>query len=238
VDRWFAVARSEEVIPRHIVHTQLSGREIAVWRDAAGGAHAWENRCPHRGVRLSLGINTGAALHCRYHGWRFAGDDGRCIFIPSHPNQKPAGTIRAGVFASSERHGYVWVHGGAAPGEALPDVAPPAIPRPAGLAAAIPSHTLRSVFVEAPAPALTRALQGGYGLEGGGISPVVMHDRYTAMTAAAAQAVTFLLQPVSDSQTVLHGVLHADLAVDRRLEWLRDHHARMTRLRDAAERSG
>ena len=107
--RWFAVARSQEVIPRHVVHSQLYGQELAVWRDAAGGVNAWENRCPHRGVRLSLGYNNGTELQCQYHGWRFASGTGQCTHIPAHPAQKPASTIRALTFAVREAGGYVWV---------------------------------------------------------------------------------------------------------------------------------
>jgi hypothetical protein len=33
---WFPVARVEEVVPRHVVHAQLLGQEIALWRDDAG----------------------------------------------------------------------------------------------------------------------------------------------------------------------------------------------------------
>ena len=88
-NRWFPVARSEEVVARHVVQTQLLGQEAALWRDDSGLANAWENRCPHRGVRLSIGINTGSELQCRYHGWRYASGGGQCTFIPAHPDQKP-----------------------------------------------------------------------------------------------------------------------------------------------------
>jgi phenylpropionate dioxygenase-like ring-hydroxylating dioxygenase large terminal subunit len=31
-----------------------------------------ENRCLHRGVRLSIGVNDGRELTCQYHGWRYS----------------------------------------------------------------------------------------------------------------------------------------------------------------------
>jgi phenylpropionate dioxygenase-like ring-hydroxylating dioxygenase large terminal subunit len=44
------------------------GERIVLWRDAEGTAHAIEDRCPHRGARLSLGWNVGDRIACWYHG--------------------------------------------------------------------------------------------------------------------------------------------------------------------------
>ena len=102
--RWFPVGRGAEVVSRHIAQTQLLGEEIAVWRDDAGSLNAWQNRCPHRGVRLSIGTNTGTELRCQYHGWRFASGSGQCSVIPAHPTQKPASSVRVKTYARSEEH--------------------------------------------------------------------------------------------------------------------------------------
>lgn len=227
MDRWFPVARSEDVVPRHVAQTQLLGQEIALWRDDVGAANAWENRCPHRGVRLSIGDNTGTELRCQYHGWRFAGGSGQCTFIPAHPTQRPASTMRVLVHAAAEHAGYVWVNldpHGAATRPPLPAAA----------------TTLRSIFVEASAAALAATLQRGYPVDATTVAAVVVNDPFTltAATAGAERAVTFLLQPVTGSQTVLHGLLHGKVDAARRLGLLRHHNAQMTRLRDAVERDG
>ena len=115
-------------MPRYVAQAQLLGREIALWRSDAGAVNAWENRCPHRGVRLSIGYNTGNELRCQYHGWRFAAGSGQCTLIPAHPTQKPASGIRVGVYAAVERHHLVWVNLDAQIG--APDEAGAAVPRP------------------------------------------------------------------------------------------------------------
>jgi nitrite reductase/ring-hydroxylating ferredoxin subunit len=145
--RWYPMARSEELVARHIVHAQLLGQELALWRDDAGRVNAWENRCPHRGVRLSLGTNDGSELRCRYHAWRYASVSGQCTFLPAHPNQKPAATIRVSTYPVSEKYGFVWVCLGDVSGE----------PVEANLAG---RHitTLRSVFVDAPAATVAAAM--------------------------------------------------------------------------------
>ena len=95
-------------MPRHVVHTALLGQELAVWRADDGTVNAWENRCPHRGVRLSIGTNLGHALKCRYHGWTYESGSARCIAIPCHPRLTPAAAIRVRAYPCMERRGHVW----------------------------------------------------------------------------------------------------------------------------------
>ena len=47
--------------------------KIALWRDSDGAVHAIEDRCPHRGARVSLGWNLGERLACWYHGIQING---------------------------------------------------------------------------------------------------------------------------------------------------------------------
>lgn len=57
-------------------------QNIVLWRDKDGLAHAIEDRCPHRGARLSLGWNLGDRLACWYHGVQ-VGKDGRVKLVPA-----------------------------------------------------------------------------------------------------------------------------------------------------------
>jgi len=246
--RWFPVARSAEVAPRHIAQAQLLGREIALWRSDAGAVNAWENRCPHRGVRLSIGHNTGNELRCQYHGWRFAAGSGQCTLIPAHPTQKPASSIRAGVYAVVERYHLVWVNLDPQVGAA--DGAGAAVPTPiptaaaelelGGVAESPQDTTLRSMFVNAPAEVVGSALLEGYSVDAATTATVAAVDAYT-LTAASAQAagnapaITFLLQPVSDQQTVIHGLLQPEALATDRLAVLRYHNAELSRVRDGVE---
>jgi nitrite reductase/ring-hydroxylating ferredoxin subunit len=229
--RWFPVARSAELMPRHVAQTQLMGQEIALWRSDAGAVNAWENRCPHRGVRLSIGFNTGGELRCQYHGWRFATGSGQCTFIPAHPTQKPASGVRAGVYAAVERRHLVWVSL-----DPLADVSGPS------MAELAQDTTLRSMFVNAPADTVGAALLQGYRVDAATTASVIATDAFTfsANTHAIAgtSAVTFLLQPVTQTQTIIHGLLQPDaLAVDR-IAVLRYHNAQLSQLRDEVERHG
>jgi phenylpropionate dioxygenase-like ring-hydroxylating dioxygenase large terminal subunit len=144
---WYAVLRVEEAVPRHIAFVRLFDEEIALWRADDGSVHAWENRCPHRGMRLTLGTNTGTELKCRYHGWRFAGETGACTFIPAHPEQTPPRAAVVRSYQSAERYGLIWIARGAV--ESEPDV--PGLHGP-------PVITVRSVTMHAPHREVAAAL--------------------------------------------------------------------------------
>ncbi len=64
---WYPVLPGWAVRDTPIGITRLS-ENIVVWRDRDGAVHALEDRCPHRGARLSLGWNLGDRLACWYHG--------------------------------------------------------------------------------------------------------------------------------------------------------------------------
>lgn len=106
--RWHPIASSADLPYRHVFHAQLLGREFAVWRADDGYVNVWENRCVHRGLRLSVGINDGRELKCQYHGWRYANRTAGCTYIPAHPADAPARTITNRTYAASERYGLVW----------------------------------------------------------------------------------------------------------------------------------
>ncbi|MCE2512653.1 MAG: Rieske 2Fe-2S domain-containing protein [Acidimicrobiia bacterium] len=105
---WHPVASDHDVPHRHVHHGQLLGRELAIWRADDDFVNVWENRCLHRGVRLSIGSNDGTELRCQYHGWRYANRSAGCTYIPAHPADAPARTICNRTFSAVERYGLIW----------------------------------------------------------------------------------------------------------------------------------
>lgn len=107
---WYAVALAEGLERGTSTGTRLFGRELVVWRDAAGAAHVWEDRCPHRGMRLSFGFVRDNHLACLYHGWQYD-TAAQCRYIPAHPDLAVPNSIRVATYASVERLGMVWISG-------------------------------------------------------------------------------------------------------------------------------
>jgi len=106
----------QPVVPSHylrasdnIVAGFLDGGELALWRSAEGVAQAWENRCPHRGTRLTLGRIIDGRLSCAYHGWEFSANGGRCSAIPAHPSTPAPKNLAVTTFEVREESGMVWV---------------------------------------------------------------------------------------------------------------------------------
>lgn len=147
-DGWHPVVRSEELRRGdNIVAGFAGGFELALWRAANGEAQVWENRCPHRSVRLTLGQVVGDRISCAYHGWQYAAGSGQCSGIPAHPDIAPPRNVCAKTYRVVEAAGMVWTR--------LNDDeahAPPADTVPASWS------FCRSLAIRAPAATVSRAL--------------------------------------------------------------------------------
>jgi phenylpropionate dioxygenase-like ring-hydroxylating dioxygenase large terminal subunit len=117
VNDWHPVCSADQLTPGSIVGVVLMGREIALWRGTDGAPRAWEDRCPHRGTRFSIGKVEDGTVVCAYHGWKFTAD-GRCVNVPAVPGFQAPVTARS--YAVTERYGLVWVCAGEPATELLP----------------------------------------------------------------------------------------------------------------------
>ena len=104
---WHPVAAVDSVAAQPLA-ARLLGEDLVLWRDAGGVVHAWPDRCPHRGAKLSLGRVEGARLECPYHGWQFEGS-GRCVRVPALPAFTPPATHCVATHSAREAFGLVWV---------------------------------------------------------------------------------------------------------------------------------
>src|SRR5207237_9170752 len=87
------------------------GHDIVVWRDSVGKIHAHDDRCLHRGAKLSVGEIVNGTLQCAYHGWCYD-TAGQCVAIPTSKTAetKLAPRLRLRSFECQERAGLVWAH--------------------------------------------------------------------------------------------------------------------------------
>ena len=105
---WYACELSSLVKERPRA-VRLAGRELVLYRDRDGGAHAVDGRCVHRGGALADGQVEDACVRCPYHGWLY-GPDGACVEIPSQARDLPiSARARIRVYPVTERYGWVWV---------------------------------------------------------------------------------------------------------------------------------
>lgn len=147
VRNWVPVSLVRDIEPGASKGTMVNGDEIVIWRDIAGTMHIWEDRCPHRGMKLSFGFVRGHHIACLYHGWEF-GPDGNCHKIPAHPDLDVPSSICAKTYPVQEKFGIVWL--GNMCGDAFSNDADNQPFLPESCQNGIENSDLRSIYVNAP----------------------------------------------------------------------------------------
>lgn len=110
---WHPILRSRDLRDRPVGARRL-GEDLVLWRDGQGVAHAFVDRCPHRGAKLSMGSVRAGAVVCGYHGFEF-GPDGRCLAVPVEGAESALATrLRVAGYPAEERWGLVWCYVGQA----------------------------------------------------------------------------------------------------------------------------
>ena len=145
---WVPIALSRDIPKGTTRAVLLEAEELVVWRGEGGSVQVWEDRCPHRGMRLSFGFVRGDALNCLYHGWEY-GAGASCRRIPAHPGLTVPSTIRANAYAATETGSMVFVdrNGNGGP----PPVVLAGLPV-ASHAVAAPAETLFQLVPATPHP--------------------------------------------------------------------------------------
>ncbi|MCX5497409.1 Rieske (2Fe-2S) protein [Kaistia dalseonensis] len=198
---WYAVAIAGGLEPGTSAGTRLFDKELVIWRDKDGASHAWEDRCPHRGMRLSFGFVRGNHIACLYHGWQFD-EAGQCRYIPAHPKLDVPDTIKVARYPSVEAKGLIWVYSEM--------VAEAPVPAPEDGAAT----PVRSLYLERD-PATV-----GFIIENGGAGPFeILSDSLFATNVEGAELLV-ALQPFTDDRTALHIVITSgDIAPAKIAVW-------------------
>ncbi|MBL8771388.1 MAG: aromatic ring-hydroxylating dioxygenase subunit alpha [Phenylobacterium sp.] len=91
------------------VRVALAGEALVLFRDGQGRPGALIDRCPHRGVALSLGrVAADGCLECPFHGWRFD-VTGANRGVPLNPEARLE-TLGAQALPTREVGGLIWVY--------------------------------------------------------------------------------------------------------------------------------
>jgi phenylpropionate dioxygenase-like ring-hydroxylating dioxygenase large terminal subunit len=124
-NRWWPIlpSRFVEAGGKPVGLTRL-GDPIVLWRDAMGTIHVQTDRCPHRAVPLSRGINEGDRLRCNYHGVE-VGPDGRVLKVPGQPGCPLEGKKAVKTYPSCDVADAIFVWFGDALHEEAPEFVPP-----------------------------------------------------------------------------------------------------------------
>jgi phenylpropionate dioxygenase-like ring-hydroxylating dioxygenase large terminal subunit len=112
---WTIVGLARDLPRNKPLPLRVAGERVVLFRDAAGFPCALVDRCPHRGVALSLGQVREGIIECPFHGWRFDGSGANC-HVPWNPDAR-RDRLGATALPLRERAGLLWLYTGFAPAE-------------------------------------------------------------------------------------------------------------------------
>lgn len=181
---WYAIGGSTALKAGEVSPARLFGEERVVWRGEDSASHVWHNQCIHRGMRLQYGFVDQNRLSCRYHGWRFGGD-GKCAYIPAHPDMTPPDDFRVPTYRSVESDGLIWTTTGE-PDDAAPDLS------------GFENLTFcRSIVIDVDPAVIGNALSDLTSSKD--VAPGI-----TTIETSDAETLVVAIQPVDDEKTQLH----------------------------------
>jgi phenylpropionate dioxygenase-like ring-hydroxylating dioxygenase large terminal subunit len=105
---WFIVSKADEIAPLEVKSLFYFGRDLVLYRTAAGAARLVSAYCAHLGAHLAAGGRVeDDAIVCPFHGWNYDGSTGNCVAIPYGSGKIPSqAKIRA--YPTIERNRMVW----------------------------------------------------------------------------------------------------------------------------------
>lgn len=123
---WYPVMWSNQLAEGKPTAIKLGGEDIVLVRDR-GTVFGLHDRCQHRGVRLSLGVQEWkGTITCPYHAWTYDLATGELVaVITDGPDSPMCGKAEVQTYPAAEMMGLVWVYLGdqpaPPPADALPE---------------------------------------------------------------------------------------------------------------------
>ena len=108
---WYMAAWDHELIDGKLLARTILEEPLLLYKGDSGRAVVLDNRCCHRGAKLSNGRLEGDCVRCMYHGLKFDAS-GRCVQIPGQDNIPAKLGVRS--YPVVERQHLIWVWMGAA----------------------------------------------------------------------------------------------------------------------------
>lgn len=107
--RWYVVAKSADVRRDVPLAVKALGRDLVLWRAQDASAQCVEDRCPHRGARLSCGRVIGDHISCRYHGVTID-RTGAIVSVPALGKSGLEGRKAVTAYAVEEAYDGIFVY--------------------------------------------------------------------------------------------------------------------------------
>jgi phenylpropionate dioxygenase-like ring-hydroxylating dioxygenase large terminal subunit len=103
---WYVAAWHHELAEGKLMARTILEQPLVLYKGDSGHVVALDNRCAHRGAKLSNGRREGDCVRCMYHGLKFD-PSGKCVQIPGQENIPPKLGVRS--YPTLERDRLVWI---------------------------------------------------------------------------------------------------------------------------------
>jgi len=103
---WYVAAWDYELVDRKLMPRTILEQSLVIFKGDSGKVVALDNRCAHRGAKLSNGRLEGDCVRCMYHGLKFDAS-GKCVQIPGQDNIPPKLGVRS--YPVVERDHLIWI---------------------------------------------------------------------------------------------------------------------------------
>jgi vanillate O-demethylase monooxygenase subunit len=105
---WYVAAWDHELIDGKLLARTILDKPVVLYKGDSGNAVALDDRCCHRGAKLSMGRREGDCLRCMYHGLKFDAS-GKCVQIPGQDNIPPKLGVRSYPVVERDRLIWIWM---------------------------------------------------------------------------------------------------------------------------------
>jgi 5,5'-dehydrodivanillate O-demethylase oxygenase subunit len=118
---WQPIAQSHTLDAGKARALTVMHEDLTLFRGENGSPFLVGGRCAHRCTVLHTGWVQGDEIRCMYHGWKFAGSDGRCTEMPAERNAQ-LDRARIAAYPLREYGGLIFAYlgGGEPPSFELP----------------------------------------------------------------------------------------------------------------------
>ena len=106
MNTWYVAAWDHELIDGKLLARTILDQPVLLYKGDSGRAVALDNRCCHRGAKLSKGRLEGDCVRCMYHGLKFD-PSGKCVQIPGQDVIPAKLGVRS--YPVAERDHIVWI---------------------------------------------------------------------------------------------------------------------------------
>jgi phenylpropionate dioxygenase-like ring-hydroxylating dioxygenase large terminal subunit len=112
-NQWYAILESDEIKKGKPVGVTRMAEKLVAWRDSTGKLSVMADKCPHRGVALSIGEIKTDCIQCPFHGFEYD-QSGACTLVPANGiKARPPKALKVQSYVTREAHGLVYIWWGA-----------------------------------------------------------------------------------------------------------------------------